>query len=295
MSTPQINALINLIEDPDPAIYNQVKSEIVAMGEEVIPDLERYWELHDYGQLFQERLESLIHSIQYDSVTRRIEMWRDDEHNDLLEGAILVNKFNNPSLDEAEVRRMVARIRQDVWLELNDSLTAMEIVNIFNHILYNVHGFEGNKNNYTAPGNSFIGEVLETRKGNPLSLALLYRVLAESLDIPIYGVNLPNHFILAYVDESAIHPLDDEQGEHGVLFYINPFTGGTMIHRNEIDEFLNYLNLPQQVRFYRPCANRDIIGRMVDNLAYAYAQIGKQEKVDDLKMLQGILRIGTQG
>lgn len=286
----EINALINLIEDPDPTIYDQVKSEIVSMGESVIPQLEKFWEFNDHGILFQERLESLIHSIQYDSVLRRLEEWRDAENNDLLEGAILINKYQYPSFDEDEVRRLIAKIRQDIWLELNDSLSAFEIVNIFNHILFNVHDFEGNKNNYNAPQNSFIADVLLTKKGNPLSLALLYQILASSLDIPIYGVNLPNHFILGFVDESSINPLSDGDADHGVRFYINPFTGGTMIHRNEIDDFLNYLNLPQQVKFYRPCGNVDIIARMVDNLIYSYAQLGKKDKVEELKALQMVFR-----
>lgn len=51
--------------------------------------------------------------------------------------------------------------------------------------------------------NSFINTVIESRKGNPLSLSLLYSVIAESLDLPIYGVNLPNHFVLAYLDENG--------------------------------------------------------------------------------------------
>jgi regulator of sirC expression with transglutaminase-like and TPR domain len=289
MSSNEINALITLIEDPDPGIFSHVKQELVARGEEVIPQLEKYWELNHYGELFQERIEALIHSIQYDSVVQQLKAWKDEEDPDLLEGVLLINKYQYPSFDDSEIRRQIGKIRQDVWLELNDNLTALEIVNIFNHIIYNVHNFDGNKNNYSSPQNSFIADVLTSRKGNPLSLGILYRILAHSLEIPIFGVNLPNHFILSWVDDSPLAAaLDDGTGESRILFYINPFTGGTVIHRSEVDEFLNYLNLPNNVSYYQPCTNVDIISRMINNLMYSYAQMGKEDKVEELKSLQAI-------
>ncbi|NNE55871.1 MAG: hypothetical protein HKN32_07620 [Flavobacteriales bacterium] len=288
MSTQEINALITLIEDPDPDIFTHVRQELAAHGESVIPQLEQYWELHDFGELFQSRIEELIHSIQYSSTIKRLQEWKDDPENDLLEGVLLINKYQYPSFDEQEVRRQISKIRQDIWLELNDNLTAMETVNIFNHIIYTVHGFEGNKSNYAAPQNSFIADVLSSKKGNPLSLAVLYRILAHSLDIPIYGVNLPNHFILSWVDDGSIMSELGITDDNRILFYINPFTAGTMIHRNEVDEFLNYLELPQQVSYYQPCTNADIVSRMINNLIYSYSQMGKDDKVKELKELQGV-------
>ena len=289
MSTSEIDALITLIEDPDPSIFSHVQQELAAHGPAVIPQLERYWEVHDFGELFQERIEKLIHSIQFDEVKDRLAEWHATEDNELLDGALLINRFQYPSFDEQEIRRQISKLRQDIWLELNDSLTALETVNIFNHILYAVHGFEGNKNNYSSPQNSFIADVLSSKKGNPLSLAILYRILSDSLEVPIYGVNLPNHFILAWVDEgSMIGEGNVLKAENRILFYINPFTGGTMIHRNEVDEFLNYLELPQKVGYYQPCTNGEIISRMINNLIYSYAQMGKEEKVEELKALLDI-------
>ncbi len=61
--------------------------------------------------------------------------------------------------------------------------------------------FSGNTTNHQDPQNSYIGQVLDTKKGNQISLASIYSIIAQKLDIPIYGVNLPQHFILAYLDE----------------------------------------------------------------------------------------------
>ena len=83
----------------------------------------------------------------------------------------------------------------------------MEKVRVLNHIIFDVHGFSGNTANFHAPQNSYINNVLESKKGNPLSLSVLYAVIAQRLDVNIYGVNLPEHFILAYVEDSHYLPV----------------------------------------------------------------------------------------
>lgn len=285
MSTSEIAALISLIEDPDERIFNQVRHEIVARGSEIIPQLEQYWEHNHYGVLFQERIETLIQSIHFNGIADRLKEWSIQEDPDLLEGALLINRYQYPSYDEDEIRRSLSVLRQDVWLELNDKLTAIEQVNVINHILYTVHGFSGNKANYSAPQNNFISDVLNLKKGNPLSLAVIYQILSNRLEIPIYGVNLPNHFILAYLDENRMGMSPESCPDEGILFYINPFSGGTIIHKSEIDAFLMHLELPQAVKYYQPCSASTIIRRMINNLIYTYTQQGKESKVVELKQL----------
>jgi len=287
MITNQIDALISLVEDPDEIIYAQVKSELLNYGVDAIPKLEKEWEASSFGPLFRGRIESLIQKIQQDSISSQLKAWIESDEKDLLEGVMLVNQFQYPSYDIDNIRKDISRIRQDVWLELNDNLTAFEKVRILNHILFNVHGFSGNKSSYTAPNNSYIADVLSSKKGSPLSLAILYQVLASSLDIPIFGVNLPNHFILCYMDEHGIASMIDETvAENGILFYINPFSEGTVIHKNEIDEFLFHLNLPQKVKFYKPCSSTDILNRLINNLIFGYQEKGEESKVAQLRDLQ---------
>ena len=55
--------------------------------------------------------------------------------------------------------------------------------------------------NFHAPQNSFISDVLNDKKGNPLSLSLLYLIIAQKCELPIKGVNLPKHFVIAYTHE----------------------------------------------------------------------------------------------
>ena len=175
-------------------------------------------------------------------------------------------------------------------MELNDNLTAFEKVRVFNHILFQVHGFKGNKRNYHAPQNSYINEVLDGHKGNPLSLAIIYQVLAEDLDLPLRGVNLPNHFVLAYMDENTAGSGSDRS----ILFYVNAFSQGDILGKSEIDEFLEKIKVPAQPGFYLPCTNIDIIRRLLNNLANSYAKQGDSERAEDLERLRAGLGSGTR-
>ena len=213
MSDTEIQALIALIDDPDEGIYTHVRDRILSLGEPVVPVLERAWEVDDLGDLFRNRIEDLLHTIHLDLTYNRLVAWKKEGGEDLLSGALIVCRYRYAELDENRVKGRLAALRQDIWLELNDNLTAFEKVRVFNHIFFQVHGFKGNKRNYHAPQNSYINEVLESRKGNPLSLAVIYQVLAEELDLPMRGVNLPNHFVLAYMDETGVAASELGHGE----------------------------------------------------------------------------------
>jgi regulator of sirC expression with transglutaminase-like and TPR domain len=107
--------------------------------------------------------------------------------------------------------------------------------------------------------------------------------------LPVYGVNLPEHFILAYKDE--FEDLELEDHPYGVLFYINTFSKGTVFGKREIDTFLKQINMQPLDMFYSPCTNVDIVRRMLRNLIAAYEKLGYPEKVQDLEQL--ILALGT--
>jgi len=290
MSETEIQALITLIDDPDEGVYNQVRDRIVSLGDHVVPVLERAWEYDDLGDLFRNRIEDILQTIHLAAVTDRLKAWKETGGDDLLEGALIISRYRYPDMDEQKVKARLASIRQDIWLELNDNLTAFEKVRVFNHIFFQIHGFKGNKRNYHAPQNSYINEVLDSRKGNPLSLAIIYQVLAEDLGLPMRGVNLPNHFVLAYLDEDSIGGADTgQQGEENILFYVNAFSQGDILGRNEINEFLEKLKIEPRASFYSPCTNMDIIRRQLNNLANSYEKLGDSERSKELEKLRDLL------
>lgn len=285
MNKKEIGALISLLDDPDEIVFNQVSSKFLSIGQDIIPVLEDAWE-HSFDTLIQNRIENIIHQIQFDLIKEDLKNWAAPEKQNLLEGAMLIAKYQYPDIDTTKIKRQINQIKHDIWLELNENLTALEKVKIINHILFDVHNFSGNTSNYHAPQNSYINNVLESKKGNPLLLSIIYTIIAQQLDIPIFGVNLPEHFILCYIDTEATEiALKKGKIETNVLFYINPFSKGAVFGQKEIDAFLKQLHLNPLVIFYEPCSNLEIIKRLLRNLIASYEKLGYPDKSEELKGL----------
>jgi regulator of sirC expression with transglutaminase-like and TPR domain len=126
--------------------------------------------------------------------------------------------------------------------------------------------------------------VLETKKANPISLSIIYLVVSQSLNVPVYGINLPQNFIMAYADRMFHKDLNFTRDD--MQFYINAFNKGAVFTRREVELFIRQLNLKDEDNYYLPCDNVAIISRVFNNLIYAYEGSGNPEKVEEIKWLQ---------
>lgn len=296
IDTRELNAMVLLLDDTDEEVVRMVEERILSLGEEVVPLLEDQWS-QGFSMTHQHRLEELIRKIQQDGVKDDLKKWVLSEEQDLFEGIVILSRYHFPNIDKQELSNRIDKIKLDAWLELHYELTALEKVRILNHIFYEVNGFKGNTSDYHAPANSYIHTVLDQKQGNPISLAIIYTIVAQRLGIPIFGVNLPQHFILAYLlddslDNSTIPERNKllKEGKLGkVMFYINPFNKGLVFTRQNIDEFVRQLKIESQAEFYVPCGNIEILKRVIRNLFGSYSKLGDKQKVLDLVDLMEIL------
>ena len=278
MDDKEIRAIISLLDDPDTEIFNQIEKHLITCGPEVIPLLEENWE-SSFDPLSQSRIENIIHKIQFDQIKNDLQFWDLKNSDDLLEGLLIVNRYQYPNLDEGNVMLIISELKRNVWFQLMYDMSPIEKVKLLNNVLFREFGLSGNTTNYHDPQNSFIHKVLETKKGNPISLSCIYSIVAQQLDIPIYGINLPKHFIIGYMDNIDQLP----------LFYINAFNRGQIMHQNDIYSFLKQLNLPASEEYTMPCTNKAIIKRVLRNLITAYENIGNPQKKEEIDILLKIL------
>jgi regulator of sirC expression with transglutaminase-like and TPR domain len=279
----EVNSLIRLLDDPDQEIYNHVHEKLLSYGSEVINYLETA-----FGEAFdpiqQERIANLVHDIQFDILKNDLRLWQHSGAFDLLRGILIMNRYQYPDLDEQKVINQIEAIKRDIWIQMMNESSAPEQIKLINHVFYSIYGFSGNTANHLDPQNSYLSQVLDTKKGSQTSLAIIYSIIAQKLDIPVYGVNLPQHFILAYMDESR-----QSEFEGGVLFYINAFNKGLIFGRRDVDMFLKQLNVKPDKQFYEPCSNTEIIKRVLRNLISAYEHLASPDKVAELNELLEIL------
>jgi len=279
MDQKEIKSLIKLLDDPDQEVSRHVEDRILSYGNGIIKYLENAWE-QSFDAVLQNRIENLVHKIQFKATKEELQSWISHGSFDLLQGLIIINRYQYPDLDEQRIINQMEVIKRDIWMQMIYEMSPMEKVKLINHVLYTTYGFSGNTTNHKDPQNSYLSQVLETRKGNQVSLAVIYLIIAHKLDIPIYGVNLPQHFILAYMDTDKQHTMEDR-----IQFYINSFNKGFIFGRDEVDSFLKQLNIKPEKHFYEPCTNQDIIKRVIRNLISAYQNLAAVDKTAELNEL----------
>ncbi|TVR69256.1 MAG: hypothetical protein EA408_12765 [Marinilabiliales bacterium] len=289
MDKKNIRALIHLLDDPDAEVSDVVSGNLLELGAEIIPELESAWEKtadHEH----QEKIENIIRDIQFRSLKHDLEKWHSHGAFDLLEGVCLLARYQYPDLETDEVRKEIKSISDAIWIELNNRLTALEKVRIINHVIYDIKKFSKNRKHLNSPRNTYINLVLESKKGNPVTLSILYILVAQNLELPVYGVSLPKIFLTAWVDRAGKKRAAEAPPE--VLFYINPYQNGSVLGRKEIDLYLGQQKIEPRAHYYQPCDNRTIAERLLLSMILAYEKAGFQDKTADLKELLRIFRPG---
>ena len=281
----KIDALVQLLDDPDDLIFTHVKEQLIEIGIDSIPNLEKAWADENFGDIYQQRLESIIHDIQLNNVFKEIGNWILNPSN-LLEGVLILNKYKYPNLKFEEVENKIAQLVADIHCKMSYELTPLEKIQVINSIVFDLYGFKGDKINYHNPENSYFNTVLNKKKGNPLMLSILYIEIASRIGLPIVGINLPNHFLVGFKDldysnEETVFNRDS----HGILFYINPFSKGSILYHDEIDQFLKELKLKPHARYYTECTNIEIVKRILTNLIYSYSKEANKKVVEELKKI----------
>ncbi len=114
----------------------------------------------------------------------------------LLEAAIAIAQDEYEDLDVQQVLDSVDQLVAKLQRKVPADASPLHRLHILNRFFYMELGFAGNVNDYYAPDNSYINAVLKTRKGLPITLAIIWLELANSIDLKVTGINFPGHFLI---------------------------------------------------------------------------------------------------
>ncbi len=274
LTDKELNALISLLDDSDQEIKEHVKDKIISLGNDIIPLLENKWE-SSFNPELQKEIEELVHELQITLLKQRLSQWMLSKDKELLEGLWIINTFLYPELEFDQLNAVMHQVYFEVWTTFKSELPAYDKIRIINNVLFNDLKFSANTKNFHSPGNSMLKTVLETKKGNPISLCCVYLLVAKKLGLPIYGVNLPNLFVLTFKSDK-------------LNFYINAFNKGLIFSKQDINNYLDHLKLEPKPVFFEPCDNQSIIQRTLRNLVFSFEKIGEIDKAEEVK---GLLKI----
>jgi hypothetical protein len=284
----EINALLQLLDDPDEAIYKMVTNKIYEYGKDIVPHLEAFWQESQSLEVM-ERIEEIIHKLQVNGIEDELIKYISKDYHSAFEGGLLVGSFIYPDLPTQPFLAELERMRRSVWLEINSYLTPLEKIRVVNNILYRHYKFEGTDKQHNHPEDFTLQKCMESKKGNIYPMAILYEALCASIDLPVLITSIPKHNLLAVYDNDFYYTKSyDQLKVDTIKFFINPVTGSVHNHE-DIKEYFRKIQVPPIPAYFKPKGALNLMRELFIDLASCYEKAPQAYKSTELKDLAQIL------
>ena len=275
MSThSEIESLMLLLGDPDPFVQEQVQLRFMELGNRAIPILDQI-RVETKNKEEKKRAKDVLYKLTFTSL-------KEDFAELLLEGVgnraqleravITLARFGNPTLRESEYVKKLDYFADMIRSSLRYNRSEREEMQTFMKFIFEDLNFRGDNKDYHNPANGFIDQVIERRKGLPICLSLVAMFIARRLQLPVFGVNMPIHFMLAFVGEK------EEQ-------LIDPYDQGAEVSYDQCYFFLKKNNVTPKPDHFKMASDLNILARCIRNLMHSYERNEEHERVRDLKSL----------
>ena len=281
----EITALLSLIDDPDEDVYQSVSDKLISFGKGIIPNLEHEWETIQ-NEIAQERIELLIHRLHFNELTQEYKSWL-QKKGSLLEAAIIISKYHYPDVETNDIIQSIEKIRKNIWLELNNYLTPMEQINVFNSILFNYYKHKGVEMNFDNPDHFLINKTLQNKKGNAISYGILYLILCELVDIPVYAIQIPKQFILGFFNDNLLDISIHKKPLSAITFFIDPFSG-QMYSSKDVENYFKKTKQTASPDYFKPMNNQQVIRYLLMQLSKCFKNDNNLYKMEELIFLSNL-------
>jgi regulator of sirC expression with transglutaminase-like and TPR domain len=184
-----------------------------------------------------------------------------DEQIDLLATAFTIARVEYPDLNLTEQIHRVDQLGMRVRRLVRPAADPRDVIWALNHVLFEVEGFRGNRDDYYDPHNSFLNDVLDRKLGIPITLSILYMEVARRVGFPMSGVGMPGHFLLKYYDLDGRDTL------------VDVYEGGRIVSPADCQSRLDQIysgQVPLTPEFLQPVGRRQILTRVLNNLKNIY-------------------------
>lgn len=271
--------LIDLLDDEDPRSLDLVRSKILEQGERALPFLDELRRASPALSLAQ-RASELAEELRFRALEADFARLAVAPSPDLEDGALLVARFGHPGADVALYKSWLDRVARTVAEELPEDHLEAGVRRLAEH-LFKSMGFAGNEADYYDPDNSYITRVIDTRRGIPVTLTILFLLLAKRLRLPVYGVGTPGHFLAGFRSE-------------GEPVFVDCFRKGRLMTLSEVRRMLVRNGYDYRPEYVRACPPREILARMMRNLISIYQKSGATTRAERLSSLVETLLTGRR-
>lgn len=256
-------ALVKLLADEDPVIYRTVRETIIAQGPGALAWLREH--LLSEDPVVRRRAHGIVRQLDRQEADNRFLTFclKQGEDLPLEQGVWLLARTRYPEINSEAYAAMLDSYAMDIREEIASARGAKEVLSRVGAYLFEALGFSGNEKDYYSPENSYLNRVLDRRTGNPISLCVVYLLLARRLQLPISGIGLPGHFICRYQSSAA-------------ELYIDVFGGGKLLAKADCVRYLLQANYSVREEYLAPLSPKRILLRICKNLHQAHLHAGEQ-------------------
>jgi len=252
----QQKALPQLLDDPSPVVQQALLELFLAHGDESVELLRAV--ASQPNQTLAAHAARYLGQLNSSDPVGDFRRFIRSLNYELETGALLLSRTVNADLDVGscctQLDALAARCRELI----TPTSTPREQCRILNHVLLQEFGLRGNTEHYTDPLNSFLDQVLIRRKGLPLSLSIVYLLIAERIGLPLEPVALPGHFIVGCYEETP-------------PFFLDPFHAGVFLSAPEVLLLARLNDHEPTLADLAPTPVREVLCRCCRNLAHHYA------------------------
>lgn len=282
----EINALLNLIEDPDEEVYQSITKRFIGFGQGVIPILNEFQQLTE-DPVQVNKISSIISSISVKCLEDGVISWKNNSDQSILEASLFIAAYLNIENEREQLFFEIEKIRKTIWLELNEYLTPLEEINIINKIIFGHFDYRGIKMDLNAISDFDPGRLLVNKISNTFPLGSLYLIVCEMLGISVMPSHIPKQNLLCYVEEES--SIISTEGSD-ILFYIDPLNGQIYTHK-DIDTYVKKMNLVHPPVVFKPSSSINYVQRWLKAIAEAEQLSGALDRHAGLQRIVSTLEL----
>ncbi len=275
MLNNQIKALISLLSEKNSKNLTVIKNRLIELKPDSLPFLQDA--LTHENPKIQNEVSSILEEVRLQHLTRLwIAFASCKDELDLEEGSFLYSSYAFPRLEVQVYRRTLNQWADELKTLLKSNRPTVKPFQAVLDFFFHTLGFTGNKENYHDPQNSYLPAVIDTKRGLPITLSVIFLLITNRLNLPFFPIGMPGHFIVKYQAERE-------------NFYIDPFNGGKILTRQDCIDFLTQAGYGYRVEYLQTTGHRAILERMLRNLAAEYSRDNQSSAVSYISKLIEIL------
>ena len=261
----RLKAIVGLLDDPSPPVRQAVVDEILShgtTGRKFLTDICKGNEI----ELRRHAL-AILEILDKDSPIKMFSRFIKSQNYELESGYILLSRIDDPDLAVTDVMQKLDDIALRCQTLFTSPLSPRDRCRIINRVIFHEYGFTGNRSDFDNPQNTFVHSLFETRKGLPISLAILYLMVARRLELKLEPVGVPGRFMVGCFLEKE-------------PFFIDVFENGKFRSLEDLLYYLEVNEFEADLGHFGPCPVGEVLSRCCRNLANQYRLLFEDEKSD---------------